>query len=147
MTCKTAQGRLKQQVWTLFSKYIRLRDCLATTGTRERGRCITCGEEFPIEKLQAGHFIAGRRNANLFSKKGCHAQCARCNVYLNGNTLEYRRQIIKLYGEGYDELLEREAKQVKKFTVGELEQMKDFYTQKVKALEGKCTKNGNLAKD
>ena len=132
---KQDKRKLKKAVWLVFSRYIRLRDCLATTGTTTHGKCFTCPAILPIQKLQAGHFIAGRRNANLFSKKGCHAQCRRCN-YLDGNPLEYRRQIIKMYGEGYDEILENEAKQVKQFTIEELEQMKDYYTAKVKAMEG-----------
>ena len=131
-----SKAKLKKEVWELFSKYIRLRDCLRTTGSIDWGECITCNNppQHRFGDLDAGHFISGRRNGNLFSKKGCHAQCRRCNRFLHGNQLEYRRQIIKLYGQGYDEILEAEARQIKKFSVAELPEMKEYYTQKVKEL-------------
>ena len=129
-----SKAKLKKEVWELFSKYVRVRDCLETTGCASFGLCITCGKRYHFKLLQAGHFIPGRHNANLFSKKGTHAQCYNCNINLRGNTLEYRRQIIKLYGQGYDEILEAEARQIKKFSVAELTEMKEYYTQKVKEL-------------
>jgi len=129
-------AKLKKELWPIFSQFIRLRDCLETTGSIDYGECITCDNppQHRFEDLDAGHFVAGRHNGNLFSEKGCHAQCRRCNRFLHGNQLEYRRAIIKLYGKGADEILEEEARQVKKFTVFELEDMKGYYTQKIKEL-------------
>jgi len=119
----------------LFSKYIRLRDCLRTTGCASFGLCITCGKRYHFKLLQAGHFIPGRHNNNLFSEEGTHAQCYNCNINLRGNTLEYRRQIIRLYGEGYDEELERQNEENRHFTVSELEELKANFQQKIKELE------------
>ena len=110
---KPKTGALKKKAWKAFSEYIRTRDCLKTTGLPDYGRCITCSKIVPKTLLQAGHFIPGRHLANLFSEKGTHAQCYNCNINLKGNTLEYRRQIIKLYGEGVDTELETIAKQGK----------------------------------
>jgi len=53
---------------------------------------------------------------------------------LKGNTLEYRRQIIKMYGEGADEEIEREADQIKKFTTPELLELKEYYRNKIGGL-------------
>lgn len=130
---------LKKEVCKVFSIYIRLRDCLLTTGSPEWGECITCSNppQHRFGDLDAGHFIPGRHNANLFSEEGCHAQCRRCNRFLHGNPLEYRRQIIKLYGNGYDEILERKAQQRKDFSRDELIELKEHYRQKIKELEGK----------
>jgi len=125
---------LKHKVWTLFSEYIRLRDCLLTTGLLDYGKCITCSKTVPRKLLQAGHFIPGRHNNNLFSEEGTHAQCYNCNINLRGNTLEYRRQIIRLYGESYDVQLEEKNMETKQFTITELESLKEYYTQKVKEL-------------
>ncbi|KKM95072.1 hypothetical protein LCGC14_1191730 [marine sediment metagenome] len=127
--------KLKAEAWRLFSLFIRMRDCLRTTGSVEYGECITCNNTLPFEELQAGHFIPGRHNTNLFSEKGVHAQCKRCNLFLGGNQLEYRRQIIKLYGEGYDEVLEEENKIGKKSSVDELEAIIKFLKEKIKLLE------------
>jgi len=129
---KQTVSSLKRRVWEVFSIYIRRRDCLRATGSPDYGECISCGQPFEFHQLQAGHFIPGRHNANLFSERGVHAQCARCNGVLSGNVLEYRRQIIKLYGEGADEELEAEARQIKKFTVGELEELLIYYQNKIK---------------
>ncbi len=128
-------SKLKKEAWDLFSKYIRLRDCLKTTGCSSFGLCITCGKRLHFKLLQAGHFIPGRHNANLFSEEGTHAQCYNCNINLRGNTLVYRRKIIELYGEGYDERLEQESRTIRKLTVSELEEMKQELTKKIKTLD------------
>ena len=125
---------LKRRVWGLFSIYIRLRDCLRTTGSKEYGECFTCDETLPFDKLDAGHFIPGRHNSNLFSERGCQAQCRRCNRFKNGNVLEYRRQIVNLYGEGVDKELEDEAGQMIKFTVDGLLELETEIKEKIKLL-------------
>ncbi len=125
----------KKRVWEVFSKYIRTRDCLETTGCPDWGLCITCGKRYHIKLLQAGHFIAGRHNANLFSEKGTHAQCYNCNINLKGNTLVYRRQIIEQYGQGYDEVLERASQQIVKLTKSDLEELAFKFKEKIKETE------------
>lgn len=125
----------KKKAWDLFSRYIRLRDCLKTTGCTSFGLCITCQKRYHFKLLQAGHFISGRHNANLFSEKGTHAQCYNCNINLRGNTLEYRRKIIKMYGLGYDEVLEAEDKQIVKYTRQDYEELIKNLQEKIKTLE------------
>ena len=127
--------QLKDKAWKLFSRYIRLRDCLKTTGTLTHGTCITCGKVYQFESLQAGHFIAGRSNAVLFDEQGVFAQCYSCNVGKHGNLLEYRRKIIEMYGEGADELMEKESKKTKKFTIEELEELIEILKIKISKLE------------
>jgi hypothetical protein len=125
---------LKKKLWGIFSLYIRTRDCFRTTGTSSFALCITCERRYHIKTLQAGHFISGRHNANLFSEKGTHAQCYNCNINLRGNALEYRRKIIELYGEGYDLVLEKENRQTLQFTVPMLLKMIEEYKEKLKQL-------------
>lgn len=127
--------QVKKQAWDLFSKYIRLRDCLRTTGCSSFGLCITCDKRYHIKLLQAGHLIPGRHNNNLFNERGCHAQCYNCNVNLKGNTLVYRRKVIELYGEGADEKIEAEERITKQFSVSELEDFMDYLKQKIRELE------------
>ena len=125
---------LKKKCWNIFSQYIRTRDCIKTTGCPEWGLCITCGRRYHKKLLQAGHFIPGRHLNNLFSEKGTHAQCYNCNINLKGNTLEYRRQIIKLYGQGVDEELEAQDKIIRQIKPKEYEEMIKTYTDKTKEL-------------
>ena len=127
---------VKRKAWKAFSEYIRLRDCLQTMGLPDYGKCITCSKIIPRKLLQAGHFISGRHNANLFSEKGCHAQCYNCNINLRGNTLEYRRKIIEMYGESYDEVLEKEAREIKKYSVEDLTKLVEYYKIEVEKLKG-----------
>ena len=127
----------KAACWRVFSRWVRYRDALRTTGAIEYCECITCDASLPVDKMQAGHFIPGRHNAQLFSERGVHGQCYRCNIGQNGRPLEYRRQIIKLYGEGSDLELEAEARETKKFTVQELDELRKHYEEEVRRLEGK----------
>jgi hypothetical protein len=132
---KPTLSSVKKKAWALFSQYIRMRDCLRTTGCTSFGLCVTCGKRYHFKLLQAGHFIPGRHNANLFSEKGTHAQCYNCNINLRGNTLEYRRKIIELYGEGYDEVLEKQSGEIKKYTIPELEELITELKDKIRRIE------------
>ena len=123
--------KLKREIVPIFSRYIRLRDCLKTTGSPEYGECFTCSASLPFNDLQAGHFMQGRHNAYLFSERGVNAQCTRCNLTLGGNPHEYRRQIVKLYGEDVALELEAEARTTRKFSVKELEAMIVYYKEKI----------------
>lgn len=134
MKAKPTVSKLKKKLWIVFSEYIRHRDCLITTGCADWGLCVTCNRRYHYKLLQAGHFVAGRHNGNLFSERGVHAQCYNCNINLKGNTLEYRRRIIEIYGEGADVELEAEARTIKQFKPDELEMMIEGYKQKTKNL-------------
>ena len=92
---------LKKKLWKIFSIYIRMRDCLETTGTTTHGNCCTCGRDYPIGKLQAGHFIPGREDSILFDPACVHAQCYRCNVQRSGEWVKYFRFMEKKYGREF----------------------------------------------
>ncbi len=132
---KPTLSKVKKKLWAIFSEYIRKRDGLRTTGSTEWALCITCQKRYHYKLLQAGHFIAGRHNAGLFSERGTHAQCYNCNINLKGNTLEYRRRIIELYGLGVDIELENEADRIIQFTIPELEEKILYYKQEIKKLD------------
>lgn len=118
---KPSVAKLKKKVWEVFSRYIRTRDCLLTTGTRDEGRCFTCNALHPFKELQAGHFIPGRHNGILFDERGVHAQCYHCNVGLKGNPIKYFRLMQQVYGETVIRDLERLDATLKDYTVPELE--------------------------
>lgn len=99
LTPQQQRSKMKKDAWDWFSKYIRLRDCLITTGTKEYGVCITCGRQYPFSKLQAGHFQAGRGNAILFEETNCHAQCYGCNCGKSGDQYNYGKILEDMYGK------------------------------------------------
>ena len=124
-------GKAKKKVWALFSIYIRTRDCLSSTGTKEEGKCCTCGKIYNFKELQAGHFIPGRRSSVLFDERNCHAQCLRCNVFLRGNMIHYYQFMNINYGPSIiAELMEKDMT-IKKFTVPELQELFNTYTFKL----------------
>jgi len=127
--------KLKKEALEVFGKYIRLRDAWRTVGSAEYCHCCTCGAIKSPKEMHAGHFIDSRHSPTLFDETNVHAQCPRCNLFLNGNILEYRRQILRRYGEGYDVQLEQKGLGIKKFTRDELIDLKEFYRKKLKELE------------
>ena len=125
---------IKDKAWRPFSKYIRLRDALKTTGTLTHVKCITCGKLLSISFCDAGHFVSRRYNATLFDERNVNTQCRYCNRFLDGNLLEYRRQIIKKYGEGVDVELEDKATEIKRYSIEDLTNIAKEYIIKAKEL-------------
>ena len=132
---KPTLSSTKKRAWRYFSKYIRLRDALKTTGDINFCKCFTCGRIESIKNMDAGHFVSRRFNSTLFDERNVNAQCARCNVFLSGNQLEYRRQLIKLYGEGIDIELKDKATEIKKYTIPELEEFIEELKGKIRTLQ------------
>ena len=79
----------------IFQLYIRLRD----VNSQGAFRCISCGKYKPFTQMDAGHFI-GRASMSLrYSELNVFGQCRYCNRMLNGNLLDYRRSLVKKFGE------------------------------------------------
>ena len=98
--------KAKAKAWRAFSKYVRLRDCIATTGTTEEGVCYTCGKAFPIGKLQAGHLVHGRTNNILFDEEYVKAQCFQCNIPRQGEQAKFFIHAVEEYSERHECSLE-----------------------------------------
>lgn len=132
----------KKKAWTEFSKFIRIRDALRTTGTIDKLVCCSCGKFYPAFGkgcAQAGHFIPGRGNSILFEETCVHGQCYHCNSSelngLKGNWPGYYAFMLKTYGqEEIDRLLALRHK-IRKFTPGELETMRNDYKDKYEWLK------------
>ena len=128
---KRTTAYLKNKVlWPLFSKYIRLK--YAKDGMV---RCVTCGVVKPIKEMQAGHFIPGRHNSVLFQERNCHPQCAKCNIFLHGNLVEYYAFMLKTYGQGTIDELKMLDKIICQYKRHEIEEMIETYKNKLTALE------------
>ena len=81
-----------------FSRYVRLRDCIKTTGSQYQGICFTCERIVDFDLLHCGHFISGRGNSLFFEEHNSKAQCPTCNLLLGGNPEVYREKMINKYG-------------------------------------------------
>jgi hypothetical protein len=132
----TNYAKAKQRAWQAFSAYIRLRDCKKTTGTLYEGICFTCKKKYAYKSLQAGHFIPGRHNANLFEERGVHCQCYHCNVGLKGNPRLYDYFMREEYGQGVIDELDAQDKTTKDFSIADLEELRKTYQNKIINLIG-----------
>jgi hypothetical protein len=111
---------LKKKLWKIFSQYIRNRD---------RNICISCGQM----GNHAGHFASkGSGHRLLFDERNVNCQCAKCNTFLHGNLWEYGKALDRKYGPGTADSLLIENKTPKKWTVQELEDMIEYYKEKLK---------------
>lgn len=126
---------LKKRLWKIFSIYIRMRDCLRTTGTITHGKCCTCERDYPIGKLQAGHFIPGREDSILFDPVCVHAQCYRCNVQRQGEWVKYFRFMEKRYDRGFVFELMRRSETKCKITPEWIGTTAEYYLEKIHEME------------
>ena len=138
-------NRLESKAWKVFSRFIRLRDCLFTTHTQSEGRCISCNEIRPISEAHAGHFIP----RGVKSPQNVNFQCPFCNHYLSGNLAKYLIGLEKKYGrEKVDWLMEEE----RKWKAGEthalkryqLEGLVVYYTNLIKQYETITIRDGDV---
>ena len=121
----------KDKAWTFFSRYIRLRDCLETTGSIKIGLCCTCNHVVDYKKSQAGHFIPGRGGAILFLENNVHLQCYSCNVCMHGNMIEYLEFMKKKFGDRKVAELINKRHETHQWKVKELKEIKEKYKKMV----------------
>jgi len=135
---KRPNAKAKDRAWRMFSLYKRTYDCLMSTGTKDYGRCITCGAYKSIKDLDAGHFVPGRGNAVLFSEPGVNIQCDTCNRVHGGRELEYRKVMVARHGEEWVKNYEILAKVPTKLYTSDFERIYTHYKQEYEKLtEGK----------
>lgn len=144
MAKRSALKKAKDNAWKSFSLYIRTRDSLKTTGSLDGCICITCKKWYPrlgVGCIHAGHFIAGRNNAVLFSEEGVNGQCGVCNngIRSRGNklaTVNYYRWMLENYGQDVINRLIRESNQTVKYKIWDFEEIRDRYKRKTEELIG-----------
>jgi len=125
----------RDAAWMWFSRYIRLRDSLATTGTTTSCVCVTCGGTFPtsssdrsVVAMQAGHAIDGRGRGILFDEEIVNGQCRNCNVMHNGRLPEYAVHMCRKHSiDWYDERIQRARGEQGRWTLQELDEIRDHY--------------------
>jgi hypothetical protein len=109
-----------------FQKWIRLRD--------QNLPCISCGVD-DTDLFDGGHYFKAEIFSGLiFDERNVNKQCRKCNRFLGGNELQYRKGLIKRYGIDFVNQLESESdlKRNYKFTKEELIAKKLQYDIKIK---------------
>jgi hypothetical protein len=102
---------------------------------RDNWTCFTCGTKVdPRQKdernvsmafyMHGVHFKPqGTLKSVKYSPMNVHAQCVRCNKYLDGNLGAYALALEKRYGFGILQTLERQSKLYFDYTIPILEKM------------------------
>lgn len=107
--------------------YIRERD-------RDLGHCISCGGHLG-ETYHAGHFRSVGSSPHLrFSALNIHAQCVKCNTYLGGNLLGYRKGLSERHGAELVEYLENYNAPAK-WTIEDCKDIIEYYKDLLKELK------------
>ena len=97
-------SKLKKELDSWFSKYIRLREA-TNTGAAQ---CFTCGKvaHYKSGGMQCGHFQSRRHHNTRWDEKNCQVQCVKCNMYSQGEQYKFGLYLDAKYGKGTAEELE-----------------------------------------
>lgn len=94
-------AKLKKDLDKEFNAFVRSRDYAEHGGCF----CISCGVWVTEGTGHASHFYAGTFTATRWDERNVNVSCVKCNVFLHGNLLGYRKGILSKYGqETLDEL-------------------------------------------
>lgn len=117
----------KTLTWNAFSKLIRLRDAILTTGDIYDLVCITCDRRKDIKTTDAGHWQSRRYSSTLFDPRNVHGQCKQCNGPFNGMPEAYRRKLQSIYHESLPDELYNKRTRVIRFDKEELQNARSAY--------------------
>lgn len=130
---KASRSTLMKNADDAFSLFIRTRDSQQYGGTAFR--CISCGEIKPIYQADCGHYVNRQHMSLRFSEMNCHAQCCHCNRFMEGNIQNYRKGLIKKFGEAKVLLLEAQQNITHKISNFELEILAKHYKAETKKFD------------
>ena len=131
---KSNLKKAKDAAWLAFARYIKLRDCLQTTGTKTHCKCVTCGKKIPYgSNLHATHAIGGRGNSILLHEEIVNAGCSGCNI--TGNYGAYSIYMIKTYGLEAWEGMVALSKQPETVKEWEWREKAEYYKEKADVLD------------
>lgn len=135
---KTARQRLEsmkgipelvREAQKAFNAFIRERDSGLS--------CISCGQISEQKRggtMECGHYRStGAAPQHRFNELNAHLQCSRCNRYMSGNVVEYRRNLVERIGLERVEALESDNKP-HKWSRDELRAIRDDYRRKLREL-------------
>lgn len=113
--------RDEDRAWWWFSKYIRIRDCIRTTWTKNIFKCCSCRSLTLFEEWDAGHFISRSYKQTKFDERNVCAQCRKCNRFQQGCWDRMYEHILKLHWQDtIDDLLKKKNEIVRYIDYAEL---------------------------
>lgn len=119
----TTIPKLTAKAQKIFNAYIRKRDSEDGYFT-----CISCGRTLPTDQMDAGHFAPVKGGSALrFDEYNVNGECKKCNAFDEFHLIGYRRGIIEKYGIEILIYLENNARNIKKWTRTELNDIIEKY--------------------
>lgn len=124
-------GKLKKKLDAVFSKYIRNLYCIDGVV-----HCYTCGKVGTVSTMQCGHFVPRIYLATRWHEDNCRPQDVGCNVWGNGQLLDFEENLIKEIGKERVEKLKQMRHKTLKLDASWYEEKISTYTALLKTLEG-----------
>ena len=124
--------KLKKQALDLYSELVKYQ--FARDG---KLNCYTCDKPLHLHTTdcQLGHYLSRGAYPNLvFHTNNSRLQCIRCNVWLHGNTVEFRIRLIAEIGIKEVEELEAIRHYPIKLIRSEYEDMIESFKQQIKEI-------------
>lgn len=100
-----SMAKLKKELDRVFSIYIR---------SKHPKICYTCGKTNVT--LQCGHFIPRQYLATRWSEDNCRPQCVGCNLFGNGQLLDFEEHLKRDLGNDYVEAMKMTRHVVRKLS-------------------------------
>ena len=123
--------KLKKELDTIFSLYIRLRES-------EEGlvQCFTCNKVSHYKSgMQHGHFQSRKHLATRWNETNCQVQCVGCNMFKAGEQYKFSINLDAKYGAGTAEYLELLARTIMKVSRIDYEEKISYYKELVEKLK------------
>tara|TARA_R110000772_G_scaffold78084_2_gene167642 strand:- start:204 stop:584 length:381 start_codon:yes stop_codon:yes gene_type:complete len=123
------RSKIVKKLDTIFSIYIRRRNAID-----DFVECFTCGKTDHWKNLQCGHFQSRRKYSTRWDKLNCQVQCAKCNIFSQGEQYIFGKKLDEIYGEGTSNELALKGNFLIKFSTNELELLINDYKDLVNEL-------------
>lgn len=122
---KPKRKSLVTKLDTIFSQYIRRKDAISDIAI-----CVTCGKKDHYKKLQCGHFQSRSHYSTRWEENNVGVQCYGCNISRSGEQYKFSQYL----GDNLAQEMFVKSKQIVKFADVDLEDMIEYYTNKVNDL-------------
>ena len=122
----------KKRLDVVFSQYVRMSNADSTG----HATCVTCGKREPWKDMDCGHYISRQNLSTRYEEKNCGPQCRHDNRFLEGKKDEFALFLIKKYGVGILEELNRQKRRIAKWNDWTYQEYIKIYKAKIEALEG-----------
>ena len=125
-----SRGKLVSKLDTIFSQYIRRRNA-----KDDITECFTCGKTDLWKKLQNGHFRSRVHYSTRWNELNCQVQCVGCNMFKQGEQYIFGVKLDQKYGEGTAHELYMKSHMLSKYSVFELKEMIEKYSELLNDLD------------